>query len=106
MFDDLLSYYNETVVAAFVEYRDSRTDGMAGRSVDLRAALAAASALYHFREHLPHPLQQNDIIRVCADYEILGDVVNAAKHRKLDPRRHRLLIDAENIFEEIILMQY
>lgn len=53
MFDDLTAHYDENVVTSFVEYRDRTRDGVAGRSRDLRAALTAAAALFHFREHLP-----------------------------------------------------
>lgn len=34
MFDDLLAHYQEDVVGSFVEYRDRRADGVAGRSRD------------------------------------------------------------------------
>ena len=84
MFDDLTAYYHENVVASFIEYLDICNDGVAGRSRDLRAALAAASALFHLREHLPTgSLSRTDVERFCPDYALLGDVVNASKHKAL-----------------------
>lgn len=85
MFDDIAAYYHEAVVAAFVEYRDTSKNGLAGRSRDLRGALAAASALFHLREHLPSPiaLSRAAVERLCPDYALLGDVVNASKHKSL-----------------------
>lgn len=110
MFDDLAAYYHENVVASFVEYRDICNDGTAGRSRDLRAALNAASALFHLREHLPStPLSRADVERLCPDYALLGDVVNASKHKALSgntPHGAPLVVDAENLAEQIAFIEY
>jgi hypothetical protein len=110
MFDDLAAYYHENVVASFAEYRDICNDGIAGRSRDLRAALNAASALFHLREHLPGtPLSRADVERFCPDYALLGDVVNASKHKALNgntPHGAPLVADAENLAEQIASIEY
>lgn len=110
MFDDLTAYYHENVVSSFIEYRDICNDGIAGRSRDLRAALNAASALFHFREHLlTGSLSRADVERLCPDYALLGDVVNASKHKALNsktPHGAPLVTDAENLGEQLIFIEY
>lgn len=110
MFDNLAAYYHENVVASFVEYRDICNGGIAGRSRDLRAALSAASALFHLREHLPGtPLSRADVERLCPDYALLGDVVNVSKHKALNgntPHGAPLVADAENLAEQIAFIEY
>lgn len=110
MFDDLTAYYHENVVSSFIEYRDICNDGVAGRSRDLRAALNAASALFHLREHLPTgSLSRADVERLCPDYALLGDVVNASKHKALNgktPHGAPLVTDAENLGEQLVLIEY
>lgn len=110
MFNDLTAYYHENVVSSFIEYRDMCNDGLAGRSRDLRAALTAASALFHLREHLPtRSLSRADLERLCPDYALLGDVVNASKHKALTsttPHGAPLVTDAENLGEQLIFIEY
>lgn len=110
MFDDLAAYYHENVVSSFIEYRDICNDGVAGRSRDLRAALNAASALFHVREHLPSgSLLRADVERLCPDYALLGDVVNASKHKALNsktPHGAPLVVDAENLSERLVFIEY
>ena len=85
MFDDLAAYYYDNVVTEFVDYRDASKDGVAGRSRDLRKALVAATALFHLREHLPTPRlpTRAEVEQACPEYALLGDVVNAAKHKEI-----------------------
>lgn len=110
MFDDLATYYYENVVSSFTEYYDICNNGSAGRSRDLRAALNAASALYHLREHLPGKVPSRaNIERLCPEYAILGDVVNASKHKVLKsptPHGASLVNNAENLREKIIFIEY
>lgn len=111
MFDDLAAYYHENVVSAFLEYRKKSNDGLAGKSRDLRAALNAANALFHLREHLPKSgaLSRADVERLCPDYALLGDVVNTAKHRSLTsttPHGAPLVNDANNFVEQLINTEY
>lgn len=100
MFDDLCAYLNENVwesYQAFVEARKSRT---AGKSRDLRLAINTATALYHFREHFPKAKRKrrSELAKICPDYDLLGDIVNASKHGQLTQGMPRL-DDAESIYE-------
>lgn len=111
MFDDLTAYYHEDVVSAFVDYRDTSKDGVAGRSRDLRGALIAATALFHLREHLPktETMSRADVERLCPDYALLGDVVNAAKHKSLTnktPHGTPLVNDATGLGEQLVVIEY
>jgi len=111
MFDDIVAQYQENVVAPYVEYRELSRDAVAGRSRDLRAALAAASSLFHFREHLPAAQQPTRAAaeQACSSYGLLGDVVNAAKHATLHqktPHGPPLVEIAENIFEQLSTVEY
>ncbi len=110
MFDDLAAYYHENVVTPFVTYRDISKDGVAGSSRDIRNALIAATALFHLREHLPTGAPtRGDVERLCPDYALLGDVVNAAKHKSLSgktPHGAPLVNDAENLAEQLVFIEY
>lgn len=110
MFDDFTAYYQENIVQPFVEYRDICNEGVSGRSRDIRAALNAASALFHLREHLPAgSLSRADVERLCPDYAILGDVVNVSKHKTLDgntPHGAPFVVDAGNLGEVLMLVEY
>lgn len=111
MFDTLATYYHENVVSAFIEYRDKSLDKVAGKSRDLRAALAAATALFHFREYLPQPEapSRTAVEGACPDYMILGDIVNAAKHKKVTkttPHGTPLVIDASQLSELILITEF
>lgn len=111
MFDDLAAYYHENVVAAFITYRETSKDGLVGRSRDLREAIVAASALFHVREHLPESGSPSraEVERQCPDYALLGDVVNAAKHRSITqntPHGAPLVSDAEKLIEKLLFIEY
>jgi hypothetical protein len=58
----------------------------------LKSALAAATATFHFREHLPPCLQKTraQMAQICPDYDLLGDVVNASKHNLLTKGNPRI----------------
>lgn len=110
MFDDLAAYYYENVVTSFATYREMSKDGLAGHSRDLREALSAANALFHLREHLPSGgLSRGQTESLCFDYALLGDVVNASKHRALTgntPHGAPLVNDASCLSEEIAIIEY
>lgn len=107
MFDDLAAYFHENIVASYMAYREIRDNESYGGSRDMRAAVVAATALYHLREHIPQPQRKtrNAIANECPDYDVLGDVVNAAKHRELDRGRPKLK-SAEDIYELTVITQY
>jgi hypothetical protein len=96
-------------VAAFTDYSKIKHDDPYGRSKDLRAAVISATALYHFREHLPQQYQKSrsEVAKLCPDYNLLGDVVNAGKHDDLDPKRGKPQINsADDIYEATVLTRY
>jgi len=107
MFQTINNYFYHNVVADYLAYLETRKSKPFGSSHDLRAALAAATSLYHFREHLPtsHRLSRDEASLRCSDYGIIQDVTNAAKHRLLtkgNPQFRR----AEDIFELLVTVQY
>jgi hypothetical protein len=85
MFDDLAALFIEQVMGAYEAHVEVRDGDSSGNSRHLRAALNAASALYHFREHLPqeHALTRGEVVRACPSYRLIADVNNAHKHRDL-----------------------
>lgn len=111
MFDDLAAYYHENVVDAFSDCLKASEIRKLGRSHDLRQVLNVATVLFHFREHLPPNLSitQQGVEKRCADYAIITDVANVAKHKVLNQKkRHRdLLIDNDSQLEEqFVLIKY
>lgn len=111
MFDDLAAYFYENVVQSFDEYHSAKASGVAGRSHDLRTAMAATSALFHLREHLPQScaMSRSKVEGLCADYRILADIANTSKHRALQkstPQGAPLLKSAADLKEEIVITEY
>jgi len=107
MFDDFVAYFYENVVVAYEEYERTRESNTAGRSKDLRLAINAATSLYHLREHIPEPhhFSRQQLAQMSADYDLLGDVVDASKHNELS-RPNRRINSAKDICEELTLTQY
>jgi len=104
MFDDLATYFYENVVRSFEEYLDVKNSGTTGRSRDIRAAVNAATPLYHLREHLPKG-RKLTIIGSCPDYRLLGDIVNASKHSSLTKGTPQIR-NATQIEEQIVTTEY
>lgn len=107
MFDDLNAHFHEQVVALYVRYRDTREQANAGVSKDLLSGVAAANALYHFREHIPasHTMSRADVAAQCPDYDLLGDIANASKHRELT-RGTPKVTRAESIYEQVVVTEH
>lgn len=111
MFDDFATYFYENVVRSFNEYHRTKVSGVAGGSNDIRTAMAAASALFHLREHLPRSfaMSRSKAERLCADYGVLADIANTSKHRALQdstPHGAPLLKSAADLTEEIVITEY
>lgn len=111
MFDNFVAYYHENVVDSYVTCCATSTDGKAGRSRDLKTCLVSANALFHLREHLPQnsALTRAEVEKLCPDYALLGDVVNASKHKELSgatPHGMPLIQKANDIYERITSLQY
>lgn len=101
------AYFHGTVILAYDFYIKQRKNGLVGRNADLRAFSSAAEHLYHVREHLPEEfsMTKKEMCSRSSDYELLGDIANALKHKTLT-RGNPRLTDSENIFEETIITTF
>jgi hypothetical protein len=110
MFDDLAAYYQEHVLSSFNTYRETAKNQVYGRSRDLKMAIEASSALFHLREHLADPPpSRRDIEASSIDYGLLGDIVNAAKHKNITaktPHGAPLVNNAKCLYEQLISIEY
>lgn len=107
MFDNLAVTFYNNVVAAYDEYVAHRDSPAAGRDRHLRTAVEAATALYHFREHLPDSLSGpvKDLEQTSIDYALMRGVANASKHKRVT-RRRPLVASAEDIREVTVIVRY
>ena len=107
MLDDLHAYFYNSVVLPYTAYAEVRENGIYGQSKDRGAAINAATALYHFREHIPAPLRKSrkQVAGLCPDYDLLGDVVNAAKHSVVTQGTPQIS-SAEDIYEQTVSTEY
>ena len=107
MFDDVAGLFHENVMVACQDYISACTSRVAGRSKDLRLALTAAAALFHFREHLPKKVRRSraELEKACGDYGLLGDIVNASKHGELTRGSPRIR-NATDVQEMVVLTEY
>lgn len=107
MFDDLAVTFYNNVVAAYDEYAAHRDSPEAGRDKHLRTAVAAATALYHFRKHLPASLNaaMKNLEQSSPDYALMQGVTNASKHKQVT-RRQPLVASAEDIREVTVIVRY
>lgn len=100
-------FYNNVVVA-YDGYATNRDSDISGRSSQMRTAIEAATALFHFREHLPaeHAKTRSQVVDECLDYRLVADVVNAAKHRVLtrDTSEGPPLVNSVGDFEELTVI--
>lgn len=105
--EELYAFFYETVVLPYVTYSATRKEPTWGTRKDWKAAMAAASPAYHFREHLPPAYQKNHaaIVALCADYALLGDVVNASKHKHLT-RGKPQITSVDSIHELMVSTTY
>src|SRR5437899_872107 len=103
MFDDVEALFVEHVVPAYRAFIESVSSGPAGSSKDLRLAVNAATALHHFREHVPTATQKTrgTVAALCPDYDLLGDIVDATKHHTLTRKSQPLIRSANDVYEEI-----
>jgi hypothetical protein len=107
MYDNLKSYFVENILILLKEYLKIKKTLKLETSNDLRVAINLSSALYHFREHFPIESKKSrkTIGDNCSDYNLLGDIVNASKHKIIDNNNPRIS-DAKNIYEEIVCTKY
>jgi hypothetical protein len=107
LFDDVAAIFYNNVVSAYEDYVAHRDSGSAGRDAHLRSAIEAATALFHFREHLPagRQMSRGQVEKDCSDFQLVADVVNATKHRKLTKGRP-FIKSAEDVQEYTVITRY
>jgi len=107
MFDDFKAYFQENIISSYLDYIKVKNSKKAGISNDLKSATNAATNLYHLREHLPSSVSKtrSELSLICPDYDLLGDIVNATKHKKIKNNNPQVS-DAKNIFEQIVVTEY
>jgi hypothetical protein len=105
--EKLYATFHDTVLIPYTEYKTLRKARKAGRHGDLNAARAAAAAAYHFREHLSKRYKKShaSMTALCADFSLLGDVVNALKHGILTKGRPQIA-SADDIREHVVVTRY
>lgn len=98
--NDVLSPYAK--VRTFCKERNSVGNGELRRLM-----LECASALFHFREHLPaHEIRTRKFYAThCPDYGLVGDIANAFKHHELT-RHSPLVTCSADIFEILVTVEY
>lgn len=104
---DLAAYFYQHVILAYHHYTEVKNDPVMGDNRDRREAINAAVALYHLREHIPAPFQKSraKLAGKCPDYDLLGDIVNAAKHKRLT-RGAPQVARADDIYEIMVCTKY
>jgi hypothetical protein len=104
---ELAAYFYQHVSLAYHRYRQVKNDGEMGDNKDRREAIDAAIALYHLREHIPQPFtkERDQLAALCPDYDLLGDIANAAKHNVLT-RRTPQVAGADSIYERLVCTRY
>lgn len=104
---ELAAYFYEHVFLAYHRYRQVKNDREMGNNKDRREAIDAAIALYHFREHIPQSFRKSRAQQaaLCPDYGLLGDIVNAAKHKTLT-RGQPQVAEAGSIREVLVCTKF
>ena len=107
MFDDLAATFYNNVVEAYDQYVAQRDSPSAGRDRHLQSAVTAATALYHFREHLPPhlALTAKNLEATSGDYALMRAIANATKHKTLT-QKSPLIAKADDIREVTVLVRY
>lgn len=104
---DLAAYFYQHVFLAYHHYAEVKNDQVMGDNRDRREAINAGAALYHLREHIPAPFRKSraKLAAKCPDYDLLGDIVNAAKHKQLT-RGTPQVVRADEIYEIMVCTKY
>lgn len=110
MLEDLATHFYTAVVRAFERYESERDSGTTSRR-HLQTAVEAATALFHFREHIPDKFRvtRKDVESQCPEYGLIGDVANSAKHSKVTqktPHGTPLVSTTTDLEEIAIVTEY
>lgn len=106
---DVLSMkFHNDVLTSYAKVRTfCKEQNSVGNGELRRLMLECASALFHFREHLPpHERRTRSLYAThCPDYGLVGDIANAYKHHELT--RHNPQVTAStDIFEIMLSVDY
>jgi hypothetical protein len=105
MFGSARDHFLQNVWPSYRTFFEQRDAGKLGVNDLVRHGTQAAGALYHMREHLPVTVGRAEIELGCADYALIGDVANAAKHKTLTRSTPRVS-DASGIFEAGVITRF
>lgn len=107
MFNDINTYFHESIWDTYQKYVKTKKDFKAGLSNDLRSAINLGTMLFHLREHIPQVQRKTRkaLGIICPDYNLLGDIVNASKHGTLTDGNTNITT-ADQIYEQIISTEY
>ncbi|MCK7554055.1 hypothetical protein MKQ70_03125 [Chitinophaga sedimenti] len=105
---DLKTFFYENVILPYKNFLKVKANSVSGENIDRTAGLQAAIALYHFREHLPAEMRQShaSLMHKCADYGLLGDIVNLTKHNERKSASTPKILSMHDIIEIIISTEY
>lgn len=105
--EELAAYFYQHAFLAYHRYRQVKNDHVMGDNKDRRKAIDAAVALYHLREHIPQPFRKSraQLAALCPDYDLLGDIVNAAKHNVLT-RGAPQVTGSDSISENLVCTRF
>lgn len=72
-----------------------------------RIVIECATALFHFREHLPTAqcLTRKYYEQYCPDYGLLADIANASKHHRISNNNPQV-VRSEDIYEVLVTTEY
>lgn len=107
MFSDFDTYFYEAIIEPYYAYIGRQNENEYGRSFDVKLALISATSLFHLREHLPEAgaISRNQFEKICPEYSLLADIVNASKHRIID-RNNPQLSHSKQIIERVVVTIY
>lgn len=108
MDSDLKTFFYENVILPYKNYLKIKANSISGENIDRTVGLQAATALYHFREHLPLDKRQShaSLMHKCRDYDLLGDIVNLSKHSGSNKSSKSKILSLDNIVEIVISTEY
>lgn len=105
MFENARKFYVEDVLPSYIDYIEQWKKNEYGQNKLLRKGIIICSGLYHIREHLPIKISRKEISLECPDYDLIGDIVNASKHKEID-QNEPIINDASQISESLISVEY
>lgn len=111
MFDDIEAIFYNQLVLKYDSYRTLRKSRVVGNDQLIIAATECATALFHFREHIPNADRKtrSQVVSECQDYRLVADVCNASKHSSLTRPTSEgppLVQSAQDIYELLITTRF